>query len=136
MRLVGTGEGARLGGAGRAGAQGRIPPVEHKQAAYARDGGTVNLQGVGDGGILPCWTIRPFVGFEQGAGMGKLPSGSGAAGDEAVEDGAVVIGEEDAVEFLAQSEPPSSADAATGCGTPTIPENRNAVNLPCQNTRA
>ncbi len=72
MRLVGTREGARLGGAGRAGAQGRIPPVEHKQAAYARDGGTVNLQGVGDGEILPCWTIRPFVGFEQDAGMGEF----------------------------------------------------------------
>ncbi|MGI8855971.1 MAG: hypothetical protein ACR2JW_09480, partial [Thermomicrobiales bacterium] len=42
---------------------------------------------------------------------------------------------EDAVEFLAHSEPPGDEDAATRCGTPTIPGNRNAVNLPCHTTR-
>jgi len=68
--------------------------------------------------------------------MGEVTGGGGAAGNEAREDGAVVIAEEDAVDFWAQSTPPSSEDAATWCGTPTIPGNRYAVNLPCQTSRA
>jgi len=46
--------------------------------------------------------------------MAELTGGSGTAGDEAVEDGAVIIGEEDTVDFLAHSEPPSNEGAATG----------------------
>jgi len=68
--------------------------------------------------------------------MGELTGRSGAAGNETVEDSAVVIAEEDAVDFWAHSEPSRSEDAATRCGTSTIPGKRNAVNLPCQTSRA
>jgi len=68
--------------------------------------------------------------------MGELTGGSGAAGEETIKDGTVVIAEEDAVDFLAHSEPPGDEDAATRCGTSTLLGKRNAVNLPCHTSSA
>ena len=52
--------------------------------------------------------------------MGDLAGGGGAGGDEAVEDGAVIIGEENVMQFLAHDAPPAGWDAAPIGGHPNL----------------
>jgi hypothetical protein len=98
-----------------------VAPSLHEARADTRDGGAINVEGVGNRGVLPCRTIGCFVRFEEDAGVGDLARGSDASGDETVQGGTIIVGEENTVDSLTHCAPPAGKDAAPIGDIRTLP---------------